>query len=148
VRSPRIDPQLQPLYDAAQAILAASKHHWSMRLAVALRHCRLRLRDGRGGYTIPFYWLGLNVIWIGRELAASGVNYHSLHTLLHEAAHQCGAVLPEWKIWFGRWGGRFEHSSIYGDAVNSADAIATAILQDASTVQNCRDFLNKQEISG
>jgi hypothetical protein len=125
---PRIAPELRPLYDAAQELLAASSHPWAPRLAAVLRRCRLRLQDGAGGYTVPLWWLGIDVIWIGRELAARGATERGLHVLLHEAAHQCGAVLPEWKLWFGRWGGRFTQAQIYGVEHNSADAIAAGVL--------------------
>ena len=129
---PRIDPALQGLYDAALAAAAGSTHPWAPRLAQALQHCNLRLKEGGGGFTIPLPWLGLRTIWIGRELAARGVCYAGVHTLLHEAAHHCGAVLPEWKLWFGRWGGRFNRERVYGDEVNSADAIASAVLASST----------------
>jgi hypothetical protein len=132
MRPPRIEPALFELYKATQAVLAESDHPWAPRLSTALRRCRLRLQDGGGGYTVPFYWLGIDVIWIGRDLAVQGVTYRGLHTLLHEAAHQCGAVLPEWKLWFGRWGGAFKLGEIYGDSVNSADAIASGVLVRSS----------------
>jgi hypothetical protein len=131
MKAARVAPELQPLHDAALGLLAASAHPWAPRLSRVLRRCRLRLQDGGGGYTIPLHWLGVDVIWLGRDLAARGVTYRGLHTLLHETAHQCGAVLPEWKNWFRRWGGRYRQAEIYGDAVNSADAIASAVLRSA-----------------
>jgi hypothetical protein len=131
--TPRVDPELQPLLDEALRLLAASRHPWAGRLARALRHSRLQLKDGAGGYTVPLPFIGLDTIWIGRDLAAQGITRRALHTLLHEAAHQCGAVLPEWKLWFGRWGGRFRMDEIYGDEINSADAIASAVLADMAS---------------
>jgi hypothetical protein len=128
--TPRVAPEVQPLVDAALRILAGGNHPWAPRLTRALQRCRIHLKDGGGGYTIPLAWFGLDTIWIGRELAATGVNRRALHTLLHEAAHQCGAVLPEWKLWFGRWGGTYSYGQIYGDDINAADAIASAVLAD------------------
>ena len=61
---------------------------------------------------------------------SSGVRNHVVccccHTLLHELAHRCGAVLPEWKLWFGN---RYPQDEIYGRRVNSADAISMAMLE-------------------
>lgn len=66
--------------------------------------------------------------------------------LLHEGAHLCGVVWPEWRNWvntlaryglfFVRWRDRrwpvFPHDRIYGTRVNSADAVAQAILDAAA----------------
>jgi hypothetical protein len=72
--------------------------------------------------------------------------------LLHESAHHCGVVWPEWRNWvntltrlalgllrlmlfFVRWRNPispiFPHERIYGVGVNSADTVAFNILQDA-----------------
>jgi hypothetical protein len=128
---PRIDPALQPLYDAAQELLTASSHLWAPRLAAALRRCKLRLRDGAGGFTVPL----LPTIWIGRELADELPTRRGIAVLLHEAAHQCGAVWPEWKLWFNRWGGRFDWKEIYGPEINSADDIAHQVLAGPNPVE-------------
>jgi hypothetical protein len=65
--------------------------------------------------------------------------------LLHEGAHLCGVVWPEWRNWvntlaryalfFVRWRDPrwpvFAQARIYGVGVNSADNVAAAILADA-----------------
>ena len=73
------------------------------------------------GFTIPLLINRINL----REDIAGKVDYESLQTLLHELAHRCGAVLPEWKLWFGN---RYPREEIYGRNVNSADTISMAML--------------------
>lgn len=67
--------------------------------------------------------------------------------LLHEGAHHCGVVWPEWRNWvnslarwglfFVRWRDRrhpvFPQRMIYGVGVNSADSVAQAIIDDATS---------------
>jgi hypothetical protein len=66
--------------------------------------------------------------------------------LLHEGAHHCGVVWPEWRNWvnslarwglfFVRWRDKrhpvFPQRMIYGAGVNSADNVAQAIIDDAA----------------
>lgn len=67
--------------------------------------------------------------------------------LIHEAAHHCGVVWPEWRNWvntlarrllcFVKWRDRrfpvFPYERIYGVGVNSADTLAARIIEEASS---------------
>ena len=113
--------------------------YWKRGMLWQLRHVRFSVtplyRDSakglfnHSGYTIPVF---SNTIRLRADIA-SRVDCHSLQVLLHELAHRCGAVLPEWKLWFGN---RYPPEQIYGRRVNSADAISMAMLE--RVCPNCR----------
>ncbi|MDQ3023913.1 MAG: hypothetical protein M3R04_05965 [bacterium] len=74
----------------------------------------------------------LPIIWLDRRFVEScfsaGEVGHArlMQTLLHEAAHQLGAVWPEWRNWLG-------DRSHYGPERNAADAIAESIMRECGT---------------
>jgi hypothetical protein len=82
-----------------------------------------------------------------RTRTATAARRRLAHVLLHEAAHHCGIVWPEWRNWvntlarrllfFVKWRDRrfpvFPYERIYGVGVNSADTLAARILQEADT---------------
>jgi hypothetical protein len=98
-----------------------------------------------GGLTFPL--LPTNVIAPLIVLNAGLLNRERdmARVLIHEGAHHCGVIWPEWRNWvnflarwglfFLRWRDRgypiYPHSMIYGVGVNSADTITQAIIDDA-----------------
>lgn len=134
----------------APALSAARLSHQRFAMAIAwfLSRSLLVVIDNMsiGGLTFPL--LPTNIIApliildakLGqrepRELA---------RVLLHEGAHHCGVVWPEWRNWvnslarwglfFVRWRDKrhpvFPQRVIYGVGVNSADNVAQAIIDDA-----------------
>ncbi len=99
------------------------------------------------GFTWPLLPTNFIAPLIILNAALLGRNPHELaRVLLHEGAHLCGVVWPEWRNWintlarwglfFVRWRNRrwpvFPQDKIYGVGVNSADNVAQAILDDAT----------------
>ena len=122
-----------PLLCAACCVLAAQpRGYWKCGMLWQLECTRFRTtslyRDAARqilnprGRTIPLLSIAIDL----REDIAAKVDCESLQILLHELAHRCGAVLPEWKLWFGN---RYPQDEIYGRRVNSADAISMAMLE-------------------
>jgi hypothetical protein len=75
---------------------------------------------------LPLIWLDRDFVRI--QLARGSVGRgRVMQTLLHEAAHQLGAIWPEWRNWFG------DHSH-YGPERNAADAIAETIMRECYPV--------------
>ncbi|MCB1186883.1 hypothetical protein KDL29_06910 [bacterium] len=106
--------------------------YWRSSMLAALRSVRFRIMpmyadEARGirnprGHTIPLLTNSIRL----REDVAQGCSASDVQLLLHELAHRCGAVLPEWKLWFPWW---FSQGEIYGRRVNSADAISIAMME-------------------
>jgi hypothetical protein len=72
--------------------------------------------------TLPLILLDRGFVWQALASGPAG-RAHIMHTLLHEAAHQLGAVWPEWRNWIG-------DRSHYGPERNAADAIAESIIRE------------------
>jgi len=99
-----------------------------------------------GGFTWPMLPTNLfaPIVLLNTRVPERG-RYELARLLLHEGAHLCGVVWPEWRNWvntfarygmfFVRWRDRrypvFPHNRIYGVQVNSADRVAQAILEEA-----------------
>jgi hypothetical protein len=134
-RSRDLDQPCFPLLCEGYRVLQAQPgSYWRLGMLLALKTVRIRitplmLDPVRGianprGRTIP---LLSNTIDLREDIAAK-VDCESLQVLLHELAHRCGAVLPEWKLWFGN---RYPPHEIYGRHINSADAISMGMLERA-----------------
>jgi hypothetical protein len=120
---------LKAVVSEARAILAKSSHPWAKALDWVLRTRLIRtarLPWKMAGFTFAI----LPVIWLDREFVARGMaagdagRARVIQTLLHEAAHQLGAVWPEWRNWLG-------DRSHYGPERNAADAIAENIMRES-----------------
>ncbi len=128
----RAAPFFPLLCEGYRVLQAQPDSYWRWGMLLALHSVRFRViplyRDAAAGrfnprgWTIPVLSNGIDL----REDLASRVDCESLQILLHELAHRCGAVLPEWKLWFGN---RFPPEEIYGRRINSADAISMAMLE-------------------
>ena len=130
----------------------ASRARFARPIAWVLRRCLLVIDDRMvmSGYTWPMLPTNLirPLIIVSRRLV-EGDRRRLAHVLLHEAAHQCFVVWPEWKGWinmlaryvlfFVRWRDRyfpvFSKESIYGDKINSADCVASAILKGCAEME-------------
>jgi len=105
--------------------LERSRHPWAPRLAHILR-TRLFictwLPRRVAGFTHPL----LPVVLIQRrnlERSWPAAPWLIVQLLLHECAHQCWAILPEWKNWL-------RLKNVYGPEHNAADAISEAIMRE------------------
>ena len=128
----RREPYFPLLCETRRVLLAQPPGYWRSGMLMALATVRFHVTpmfadQARGirnprGHTIP---LLTNTIRL-REDVARGSTAADVQLLLHELAHRCGAVLPEWKLWFPWW---FSQEEIYGRRVNAADAISMAMLE-------------------
>lgn len=126
------DRPFHPLLCEAYRVLHAQPvSYWRFGMLLALATVKFKTMPMRNphtgqsnprGFTIP---LISNVIHL-REDVAGRSDAAAVQLLLHELAHRCGAVLPEWKLWFPSW---FKREEIYGRGVNSADNISMDMLE-------------------
>lgn len=130
-----------------------SRAPFARTIAWVLARCLLVVDDRMvmSGYTWPMLPTNLirPLIIVSRRLV-DGDRRRLAHVLLHEAAHQCFVVWPEWKgfinnlarwlLFFVRWRDRyfaiFPKESIYGDAINSADRVASKILAGCAAMED------------
>jgi hypothetical protein len=120
---------IDQLVSEARDILARSTHPWARSLDWVLRTRLIRIARlpwNMAGFTFAI----LPIIWLNRSFVESNIargdagRARVIQTLLHEAAHQLGAIWPEWRNWIG------DHSH-YGPERNAADAIAESIMRDS-----------------
>ena len=99
------------------------------------------------GYTVPLFPTNLiaPIIFINPRMLG-GDEPRLARLLLHEAAHHCLVLWPEWKLWvnfvartllfFVPWRDRrwpvYRREQVYGVGVNSADNVAHAIMQSCA----------------
>jgi hypothetical protein len=124
----RVEPELRPLVAEALACLAQSHHRWAGPLGWVLR--TRWVRTARLPWRMQgFTFAVLPVIWLDRAYVEQCLNAGPerrggvLQTLLHESAHQLGAVWPEWRNWLG-------DRRHYGPERNAADAISESIMRE------------------
>ena len=124
-----LQAELRAVVGETLALLGHSTHPWAKGLAWVLRTRLIfvaPLPFRFAGFTIavlPLIWLDRD--WLERRLSEGEAGRaYVMQVLLHEAAHQLGAIWPEWRNWLG-------DRSHYGPERNAADAIAESIMRES-----------------
>jgi len=137
------DPRLRTILARLDQCVCDSGKYMAACICDVIRHGLFSLTGMPwSGLTIPG-WTVPPIIWISMSHYKEGSECDLWHTILHEAAHQCGQTSPEWRNFLpkvlgvsfssGLWSPivswrPYIYSEIYGPDVNAADAIAEDLM--------------------
>jgi hypothetical protein len=147
-----IDPEIQPYIDKLKNCVCGSKIYGASCVCAAFSSVNYKHSS-----TLPANYAALNpygpferLIEISDSFLAAAEECSIMEILLHETAHQCGFIMPEWKAILNRIGNFFitsqphpgdripdeyftpfyPENTIYGYGVNNADTLATDLMSN------------------